>query len=470
MKKIQLIKRDTIFLSHATPQDNYFTEWLYAQLTLAGYKCWCDLEGLQGGERDFSEEIQKIISEDACKFLLVFSEHTFTKDFVIDEYEFAKSVAKKNRIKDFIYPLRIANVDYDTRIGLSRYNHFHFYPSWPDGLGKLLRRLHNDEIPHSHDKKTQILSSWAKNKFTLDSGISSNKRNYYSNWWKVNSLPETIYVFQYFNDKQAEAIIQEETIYPKVRHGNCVVAFQKNILTTCSKHDNLNISPEDVIEISVPAILHGYTKNNFPTFLDAQSFLKRLLKKSLKDTLFRKGLSRHKMSSKQDCFFYKKGKEQGRRVTVNYPGRKTTRSLFGKYLSDMWHFGFSFKVLLEPHISFSLKSHLIFTHNGFKKWEDDAEMFKARRKKGRNMFNREWCDFLMAMLHSLQDDDGKISLILNDETVVDMSPFTISFEANFDYTEPTKESRLSLLSEDFAEDDDNEFLETEINEEEEIDE
>jgi hypothetical protein len=98
-------KQDTIFISHATPEDNLITEWLYTQLTLAGYKCWCDLEGLYGGERDFSEEIQKIIEEDACKFLLIFSGTTFTKDFVKDEFESARSIAKKFKLKDFINPI-----------------------------------------------------------------------------------------------------------------------------------------------------------------------------------------------------------------------------------------------------------------------------------------------------------------------------------------------------------------------------
>lgn len=462
------MSRDTIFISHANPEDNPFTEWLYARLTLAGYKCWCDLESLRGGERDFSEEIQKIISEDACKFLLVFSHYTFTKDFVKDEFDFAKSFAKKNKIKDFIYPLRIADVDYDTRIGLNRYNHFQFYQSWPEGLAKLLKRLHFDGIPKSNNKNTQILSAWSTNKFALDTGITPIQRKYYSNWWQINSLPETIYVFQYFNEKQAEAVIQEETVYPKVRHGNCVVAFQRNIVTICAKHENIEVHPTDVFKISVPDILKGYKKEDFPTFSDAQSWLKRLLNKSLKDYLFRIGMSRHKMSGKQDCFFYKKDKQKAYKVKAIYPGGKTTRTLLGKYLSDCWHFGISFKVVLEPFVCFSLKSHLVFTHNGFTKWDNDDEMFKARRKKGRNMYNREWRDFLMAMLHSLKDDEGKIQLVFSDEQLIEMLPYTVSFEADFDYTEPTKESRISLLTEDFAKDEDEEFLETEINEEKEI--
>lgn len=462
--------RDTIFISHANPEDNPFTEWLYAQLTLAGYKCWCDLESLRGGERDFSEEIQKIISEGACKFLLVFSHSTFTKDFVKDEFDFAKSFAKKNAIKDFIFPLRIANVDYNTRIGLNRYNHFHFYPSWTEGLSKLLRRLHHDEIPKSNEKRTQILSAWATNKFALDSDITSTQRKYYSNWWQINSLPEFIYVFQYANETQAEAIVEEETAYSKIRHGNCVCAFEKNISIVCAKRENIEVHPNDVFKLSVNDILKGYLKDDFPTFADAQNFLKRLLKKSLKDFLFSIDLSRHKMSGGQECFFYKKHNSRAYKVKAIYPAGKTTRSLIGKYLNDFWHFGISFKVLLEPFICFSIKSHLIFTRNGFTKWNDDNEMFKARRKKGRNMYNKEWRDFLMAMLHSFKDDEEKIRLVFNHDQLIEMLPYTISFNADFDYTEPTKESRISLLTEDFAVEEDEEFLETEIYDEEEADE
>ncbi len=454
--KIDLMNsdRNTIFISHATPEDNRFTEWLYTQLTLAGYKCWCDLEGLYGGERDFSKEIQNVIENQACKFLLVFSKTTFLKDFVVDEYEFARSVAKKKNLKDFINPIKIDDVDFSIRIGLNRYNHFIFQNSWPNGLHKLLRKLNFDKVPRSHSQKTEILSTWAKNTYALNAGISNHSTRYYSNWWKIDSLPEHIYVFQYNNETQAQAILEEDVIYPKLRHGNCVVAFQKQIVTICAKHDDIEIIASEVFVINVGEILKGYQKDDFPTFTDAENFLKRLLKKSLKDTLFRLGLSRHKMSSKQECFFYKVNQRRAVKVRAEYPGGKTRRTLFGKYGQDFWHFGISFKVLLEPFVCYSLKSHLIFTSDGFKKWSDDSTMFSARRKKGKRMFNREWRDFLMTTLHSLKDEEGKIFTVIHDNHLLEMMPYTISFQSDFDYKEPTKTSRLGLLADDFSEEDD----------------
>lgn len=50
--------RDTIFISHATPEDNDFSIWIASRLEMLGYKVWIDKEGLLGGER-FWMTIQK---------------------------------------------------------------------------------------------------------------------------------------------------------------------------------------------------------------------------------------------------------------------------------------------------------------------------------------------------------------------------------------------------------------------------
>jgi len=47
--------RDTLFISHATPDDVEFTIWIASRLELMGYKIWIDKEGLLGGERFWKE-------------------------------------------------------------------------------------------------------------------------------------------------------------------------------------------------------------------------------------------------------------------------------------------------------------------------------------------------------------------------------------------------------------------------------
>lgn len=70
--------RDTIFISHATPEDNEFSIWIASRLEMLGYKTWIDKDGLLGGER-FWATLQKAI-ESSIKVLFVYSKNIVTKD------------------------------------------------------------------------------------------------------------------------------------------------------------------------------------------------------------------------------------------------------------------------------------------------------------------------------------------------------------------------------------------------------
>jgi len=63
--------RDTIIISHAV-EDNEFTRWLTLQLAACGYRVWCDLTKLLGGE-NFWADIEHVIRQRAVKFLYVLS-------------------------------------------------------------------------------------------------------------------------------------------------------------------------------------------------------------------------------------------------------------------------------------------------------------------------------------------------------------------------------------------------------------
>jgi hypothetical protein len=105
--------RETIFISHSTPEDNDFTIWLSSRLELSGYKIWYDKEGLLGGEKQW-EEINNVIRNEACKVLLIYSENICfnkkpgkLKDGINKEIELAESIAKRENLKDFIIPCKI---------------------------------------------------------------------------------------------------------------------------------------------------------------------------------------------------------------------------------------------------------------------------------------------------------------------------------------------------------------------------
>jgi hypothetical protein len=232
--------RDTLFIGHANPQDNEFAIWLYSRMRLEKYKVWCDLNDLIGGERDFWSEIQNVIKNAACKYLLVFSKHTFTKDGVQDEYEYARSIAKESELKDFVIPLRIDNVPFNERIGINRYNVIDFSGgSWLPGLRKLFLKLARDQVPKSTESAPRI-SDWILNiQPGRNAGLVNQREKYYSNWWPINELPPKMYLFKYSFESQAEAIIKEGSSYPVVRHGNYLASFEQNIKRVSEKNNNI---------------------------------------------------------------------------------------------------------------------------------------------------------------------------------------------------------------------------------------
>jgi len=76
--------RDTLLLSHANPEDNEFTLWLALQLANEGYRVWCDLTKLLGGEV-FWDDIEEVIKTRAVKVLYVLSRTSNAKDGPLKE-------------------------------------------------------------------------------------------------------------------------------------------------------------------------------------------------------------------------------------------------------------------------------------------------------------------------------------------------------------------------------------------------
>ena len=83
----------SIFISHATPNDNQFSLWLALRLMSLGYEVWCDLLSLSKGG-DFWSEIETQIRLNTFKFLLVQSKISNSREGVLKEIAVAQKVKK----------------------------------------------------------------------------------------------------------------------------------------------------------------------------------------------------------------------------------------------------------------------------------------------------------------------------------------------------------------------------------------
>src|SRR5262244_1651813 len=125
------IPKDTILISHAI-EDNEFTLWLALQLAKEGYRVWCDLTKLLGGE-NFWADIEQVLRTRGCKFIYVLSrvsnagpDRGFRKELHLADVE-----AKRNGIKDFILPVTIDDLpSAEYNVYLSLRQGIAFFPAW----------------------------------------------------------------------------------------------------------------------------------------------------------------------------------------------------------------------------------------------------------------------------------------------------------------------------------------------------
>jgi hypothetical protein len=98
--------RETVFITHAAPEDNEFALWLSSQLAMAGYCVWIDRRRLRGGD-DTWDEIDRVLRNEAIKQVVVFTEHV-GKSGVKKELGIGDVVGKRLKDPKFMIPIASA--------------------------------------------------------------------------------------------------------------------------------------------------------------------------------------------------------------------------------------------------------------------------------------------------------------------------------------------------------------------------
>ncbi len=415
------------------------------------------MRNLSGGEHDFWENIQKTIREKAAKYILVLSHNTFSKAGVKDEWEYARSIAQEFKIEDFIIPARIDNVSYNERIGLNRINVIDFSDTWRDGFLKLIKKLNNDNILKTDTQNSiyQLLESAVN----IYNSVNSNSEKYYTNLLPINNLPEYLYVFKFHSDTAAKAIRNECSGYPICLNGNLLFCFEENIPSVLTKKENIKIRPQKKLKIKVSDILVGVKITKDFEIGNPLNSLKALLRNAYRDFSYSKLLLKYEMSNKGFCYYYKTGTIENNKVSYIYQGKKKTKNLIGNYskrvlvpslgeyetIEYYWHFGITSRVLTDPFLCYSLKTHILFSDDGENIWESDSKLHSARRDKCRMWHNAEWREIFLAFIHSLGKPDGFIEIPLSKTARLQIPSQPVIFNSSVGYVEPADFERMFLL-------------------------
>ena len=447
--------RDTLFISHATPEDNDFAIWLASRLEMLGYKTWIDKKGLLGGEK-FWETIQNEI-KNAVKVLFVYStkicdSNGNLKNGIYKEWSYAESIASQHNLNDFIIPLNIeANAPYNAFIGANMINHIPFDTNWAEGLKQLLKKLEKDQVPKTTDVGESSFSEWYENEYISDCSIINKPELYYTSWWQISEIPQQFYMYLFDNREQAKAI--------RDLNKDISISMQSNILS--SFDDNLNfyiereeqqfeIKPKAKHSFSLNETLNGFEANSFPQHRDVENHFKKLLHCAISNLFWQKWRKKAELSSKRVAFFLPKSNEN-EPISFFYPfstqKKPKRKQIFGKFEKiGFWHYAVSPQTILFPFVGFSLKSHLIFTEDGFKIISDTKKAHSYRRKKGKRFFNAEWRDLLLAFIQGLKDSDGEIKIkVTSSGEFVKLNEYPETFWSVVGYNDPKTDMDLAKI-------------------------
>lgn len=385
--------KETIFISHATPDDNIFASWLATKLELCGYKVWVDVNKLPPSV-DFWSTIDYTIRNEAVKFVFIISNASVdpSRDGVQKELAIADKINRQT--PEFIVPVRIDNVSFNNLpVEILRLNAIDFYNNWAKGLDALLKYLLETNVPKpalNRDSQYYV-ERWQTLQSKIKSQITDDEDQYCSNLFPAD-LPPSVYIYK---ADDVEKLLKDRHI-PIKKDKKVVITFACNKCVQKwlgNATDFIALSTEDVIQNHTsPNIYLGEEISNLSR--DVIS----IVNWTIGEVFYKHGMYRYKVESRKtsrNIYYFPYGIKSKRSL------ESRTKYLSGTYKhTKRWHFGLSGYYTQYPTQGFIFKWHLVFTDNMDRVLPERAQIF-ARRSKGRLLFNRQWKELLQASMYYL---------------------------------------------------------------------
>lgn len=363
--------RRTIFISHANPEDNDFTRWLVTQLSLLGYEVWSDLTKVLGGSY-FWTSIEDAIRNHAAKVVVVLSKSSQQKPGVLDEINCALSVERKERIEQFVVPVRIDDLPFDDVLAnLARKNILDFSGGWLNGLDALCQTLDAARVPKTVVSESSISALWSST--TSSREVIPVPERLVSNWLRIINLPDQFSIGESARD-------------------SCDTDVSQPFLTFVGQ-------PCMMRHVKLGMALRGELST--PEFRDVANITSSLLRQSWNLHAESLGLKSFELASKRLSWYVPAGLLAGDLVSFKaMDGKRRRKILVGRSAKrDVhWHYGVEMRPVIGNPCRFTLLSHIIFTKDGIDEVLPPERMHLHRRGFCKSWWNDRWRDLELAFL------------------------------------------------------------------------
>lgn len=404
-------KRNLVFLSHANPEDSDFAAWLANKLTLLGYEVWLDDINLGGGERMW-REIEECIRNKACKVLVALSRNSIKKDGVLNEINLAVNVARSNKFKNFIIPLKIDDLSYkdELPVELVQLNVFDFSKGWKGGLKRLEKQLRDDKYVFRRDAKSSNEMEWRSLIVRKETQLSKVNEELYGTWLPIE-LPSKLFLYDCVHRTQAIDQARLGVKVPSERFDNWLLAF--------TEPDSLEWQLGEAAQGLKPVALDtaDFLHNPSSTAYSVERGQRRVYVSSLLNQAWNNGLESRGWLPYQLAFetsWYLPQPAAGF-VTQRYVdpiGSPVRTQLTGASdaLGARWHIAISAHATHRPELHFATRLHVAFTSNGRDLIGDSAKMAKLRRRFCKMWFNERWRRLFFGVIEHLYAGSDELVL------------------------------------------------------------
>jgi TIR domain len=436
--------RRWILLSHANPEDNPATIWFATQLANEGYRVWSDVIDLTGGE-DFWDSIEEVIRYRAAKVVYLLSPASNSKEGCRRELSVAQGVAKAEKLNAFVIPLRISDVSHnDANIRIHTLNILESQ-SWNVGLGALLVKLRQDDVPRGPPNDFTASSAWWKSRFATSQSVRNQTEALSSNRFRVINPQLRVYWHRLGCSELGPIEAPQNFPWPAVEDSGGIWTF----------------APANVVAAHLPPT-YRVERTSEKTLLNDVTLGQaerdagfRLLSRAWQAHLQNRGLLKYELANSKHCFAFPDGLiedneiqfqtaigRKGRRTVVGY---KTRINAEGKQWKRFWHFAIQPIPAFWPELMVVVRTHVVFGESGNTLWTSPTRIQNARRNQCKNWWNDTWRDRLLAVMSWLAAGSDSVRLDVGAEEPIAVAAMPIAFESPVRYLAPVKDKSDSAI-------------------------
>lgn len=421
--------RQTVFISHANPEDNEFAAWLGTRLIGAGYQVWSDLLRLVGGE-PFWRDIGDAIKDHAGVVVLVLSRASVTKPGVLDEIALAVATSRKLQNPRFIIPVRLDDLPYDEfPEQVIRLNAINFNGNWADGLHRLFEALDERAIDKVEGASAQGVAEFRNFRLRQSVAIAEQPEQVEGSWLQIRALPAQAHLCRYGAEPKAVAKQLGKFRTPIVPWDRLGFGFARAAEIVDAETPGIAVEP--AYDIDLQRFLKGQPSGG-PELrgVDARRMMVNLLRQAWERFVLAKGLRRYEFAH-GSAFYVPRGLiEKDTIVFTDRNGKKRRKRLSGRSIKRnvYWSFAVSIHPVVGRQWHFELKPQVVFTTDGVTPIDSKVKMARLRKSFCKNWWNDQWRALLCGFVTFLADGQDAITVPLGGSAELTLAGSLALFE------------------------------------------